>query len=506
MASVLGVSENDDDDVMICSVSLLEDYGGWVRCLHPDCAEDLDIEQLDSHQQSHADEEFARALQESEHVLISANERDYQFALSLQNQETTSTPDIMLSNGNVTANTHSTYTPPKSDTLLSNSSVSNSTHNNYTPAKPDSKPTNPYITSATHGSVARPNNGYQKRNNTIQSNFSCKPTKQSNTTPGSNIHTLSSLTQPVRSKGRGEGGYQSQTVNKLEELANKGNISSQDLHFKKLELMKNLSSGKDDLDSCTEGAVEGIRHSYSLFTPPWHFYLSLETPHFSYSLGDRGWGCGYRNIQMIIGSLLLSDVYRVVLNRVFNGNVPTVPRLQEMLDRAWKDGYDPQGAKDLGYKVRDTKTWIGATEAAVLFRSFGVKAEIADFLRPVGPDRTQSTLLQWVERFFKGSTSGRAGARDRPPLYLQHSGHSRTIVGWGQYKSNQYLTLLDPMTRPDRLRKCIRLKERELVWVLSRMSSHFTKPQYQIVYLNGLIESHRMEAYKVISPIERLTS
>ena len=493
MASMVEVSENDDD-VMICSVSLQEEYGGWVKCLHPGCTEELDIEQLESHEQSHLDEEFALALQESEHVLISANERDYQLALSLQNQETT--PDVMIYNRTVTPNTH--YTHAKPDTLQSNTNVFT------TPAKHDNKLTNPNVTSATYESVARPNNG-PKRDITTQSNFAYKPTRQSNTTPGSNIHTLSSVTSQVRGKGKGEGGYQTQTVKKLEELAYKGTISSQDLYFKKLELMENLSSGKDDLDSCTEGAVEGIRNSYSLFTPPWHFYLSLETPHFSYSLGDRGWGCGYRNIQMIIGSLLLSDKYRVVLNRLFNGNVPTVPRLQEMLDKAWKDGYDPQGAKDLGYKVRDTKTWIGATETAVLFRSFGVKAEVVDFLQPVGPNKISSTLLQWVERFFKGSTSGRMGATDRPPLYLQHSGHSRTIIGWSQYKSNQYLTLLDPMTRPDRLRKCVRLKERELVWVLSRMSSHFTKPQYQIVSFNGLIESHKIEAYKVISPIERLT-
>ena len=495
MASVLEVSENEDD-VIICSVTLLEEYGGWVKCLHPGCTEELDIEQLESHQQSHADEEFARALQESDDTLISANERDYELALSLQEQETTSTPDKLMSDGSVTPVTQSTYTPAKPDTLLSNNSAINSTHNNNTHAKCDSKPTNPNFTSATHGSVARPNNGYRKRDNTTQSNFTYKPTKQSYT-PGSNVHTLSSVTSPISSKGRGEGGYETQTVNKLEALAYKGTISSQDLYFKKLELMKNLSSGRDDLESCTKGAVESIRYSYSLFTPPWCFYLSLETPHFSYSLGDRGWGCGYRNIQMIIGSLLLNEKYKVVLSRVFNGNVPTVPRLQEMLDKAWKDGYDPQGAKDLGYKVRNTKTWIGAIEVAVLFRSFGIKAEVVDFLQPV-PNKPNVALLQWVERFFKGST-------DCPPLYLQHSGHSRTIIGWGQYKSNQYLTILDPMTRPDRIRKCVRLKERELVWVLSRMSSHFTKPQYQIVYVNGLIESHKIEAYKVISPIERLT-
>ncbi|KAI6646624.1 Zinc finger with UFM1-specific peptidase domain protein isoform X1 [Oopsacas minuta] len=458
MASLFG----DEDDVII---SLQEGYEGWVICQYPDCNQQVLIVQLEEHLLSHSatssdeisDLEFARALQESEDQLISAIEADYQLALSLQNQETT-----------------------------------------YTQAKPNTQLATADIAPRTYSSAAKPTN-YQTRGN---SNYSYKPSPYANIKPGSNIHSLSSVTSSVKGKGRGEGGYTAQTLNKLEQQANKGAITSVDLHFKKLEFMENLNSGKDDLNSCTEGVLQSMMHSYGLFSPSWSYYLSLDTPHFSYSLGDRGWGCGYRNIQMIIGSLLMSDKYRVVMNRTFNGNVPTVPRLQELLDEAWRAGYDPQGAKSLGYKVRDTKTWIGATEAAVLFRSFGVKAEVVDFIKPPGSGNTHARLIQWVEDYFKRST---CITTDLPPVYLQHSGHSRTIIGWSQYRSNKYLTILDPMTYPDKLRKCVQLKERELVWLLSRISSHFYKSEYQIVSITGLIESHKKESYKIISPIQRLT-
>lgn len=45
----------------------------------------------------------------------------------------------------------------------------------------------------------------------------------------------------------------------------------------------------------------------------------------------------------------------------------------EAIENCWKNGFDPEGAKQFGGKLRDTKGMIGATDAAALFRSFGIK-------------------------------------------------------------------------------------------------------------------------------------
>ena len=44
-----------------------------------------------------------------------------------------------------------------------------------------------------------------------------------------------------------------------------------------------------------------------------------------------------------------------------------------MIEGCWTKGFDPSGAKVFGSKLKDTKGMIGATDAAALFRSFGIK-------------------------------------------------------------------------------------------------------------------------------------
>lgn len=44
-----------------------------------------------------------------------------------------------------------------------------------------------------------------------------------------------------------------------------------------------------------------------------HVWLSADTDHFCASAGDRGWGCGYRNFQMLLSALLRLETYAGVL-------------------------------------------------------------------------------------------------------------------------------------------------------------------------------------------------
>ncbi|CAM9167695.1 unnamed protein product, partial [Hapterophycus canaliculatus] len=97
-------------------------------------------------------------------------------------------------------------------------------------------------------------------------------------------------------------------------------------------------------------------------------------------LRGSGFSCGYRNIQMLCSALMEWPEYRRVL---FGGSgcIPGIALLQCWIERAWADGYDPDGCEQLGGPgaLMGSETWIGATECATLLRSFGVKAEVIDF-------------------------------------------------------------------------------------------------------------------------------
>jgi len=45
-------------------------------------------------------------------------------------------------------------------------------------------------------------------------------------------------------------------------------------------------------------------------------WLAIDTDHYASTVGDAGWGCGYRNLQMLISTLLKMDMYKPVM---FNG-------------------------------------------------------------------------------------------------------------------------------------------------------------------------------------------
>lgn len=61
---------------------------------------------------------------------------------------------------------------------------------------------------------------------------------------------------------------------------------------------------------------------------------------------DQRFGCGYRNVQVAASYLLAQgSAYRSAL---FAGQgVPSVPSLQQWLEAAWRDNFDPEGAAQL---------------------------------------------------------------------------------------------------------------------------------------------------------------
>ncbi|KAL6629693.1 hypothetical protein ACP70R_029458 [Stipagrostis hirtigluma subsp. patula] len=275
--------------------------------------------------------------------------------------------------------------------------------------------------------------------------------------------------------------------------------------------------------------------------------------HQSLSSEDKGWGCGWRNIQMLSSHLLKQRPEARLVLFGGSGFVPDIPSLQRWLEIAWDKNFDTIGSSHFHNKVYGAKKWIGTTECATLFRSFGLRARIVDFdstessslpskngkcsvsqvrgpmdkfvikNNPPGSSselcredaenmRGRRVLVDWVWNYFASGCPDRLGTQrvtvsNKTPLYFQHQGHSRTIVGIQKKKGHhgsqdQYtLLILDPGHRTADLERSLRSK-RGWQSLVKRGVHTLKKPQYQLCYVDpGIADSEEMEQLKNIDSI-----
>lgn len=109
--------------------------------------------------------------------------------------------------------------------------------------------------------------------------------------------------------------------------------------------------------------------------------------YYATTYGDKGWGCGYRNLQMLISSLLQHTGYNELVYKAWSSglgsgsstknplrsSIPSISKLQKMIEWAWVQGFDTQGAEQLGGKLVNTRKWIGPTEVVILLSSLRIK-------------------------------------------------------------------------------------------------------------------------------------
>ncbi|XP_048881084.1 zinc finger-containing ubiquitin peptidase 1 [Brienomyrus brachyistius] len=291
----------------------------------------------------------------------------------------------------------------------------------------------------------------------------------------------------------GSGGYLRQAEKSMEKAVSRGHMTPVEFHRKKSEMMESLASGIDDCKTRTTGVMSALyKHYVRQGHDIVHVWLSAETDHFSCSEGDRGWGCGYRNYQMLQSSLQNMELYAPC---VTVGRVPNIPRVQALIEEAWQQGVDPQGASQFSNSLKGTRAWIGATEIFSLLTSLGIRAHIVDFPQPSGAKNTHPHLFEWVKKYFSCSASRGAKLPPRvvkttqPPLYLQHQGHSRSIVGIEQRRNGSLcLLLFDPGCPLEDMRRltCSNIAATALR-SLRKVPSHLVHKQYQIVAVEGVL-------------------
>ncbi|KAM7382363.1 hypothetical protein PAMP_002094 [Pampus punctatissimus] len=296
----------------------------------------------------------------------------------------------------------------------------------------------------------------------------------------------------------GSGGYRRQMERIMEKDVARGLMSPTEFHCKRAEMMESLASGVDDGRTRTQGLVRALYEYYQTECRDCaHVWLSADTDHFCSSAGDKGWGCGHRNFQMLLSSLHRIDTYSPFLQEKV---VPTIPRVQSMIEDAWKGGLDPQGASHFNQRLQGTRAWIGTTEIYVLLTSLGISARIIDFHQPTGPGDTHPRLFDWVKQYFcQSSRNSRLPPRliqtSLPPLYLQHQGHSRTIVGLEQKTNgNLCLLLLDPAASPsDTMKLLSRDTISSAIRHIRKFPSSLKHKQYQVVTVQGMLSAEEKQ-------------
>ncbi|GAA5837453.1 hypothetical protein JCM3766R1_000447 [Sporobolomyces carnicolor] len=252
----------------------------------------------------------------------------------------------------------------------------------------------------------------------------------------------------------------------------------------------------------TRGLLPVIRDALSSSNRSSHgktlvaYLANDQVEHIGTKFGDWGWGCGYKNLQMILSSAIHLPQYAALSRQLasLDGTdgsrtdevpIPTIPELQAIIESAWSQGFDPPGARHFHHKLVGSKRWIGTTEVFTALSFLGYRSRIVDFPKVKkgeidadgSSDGTHQTLIKWIVSYFSTNPSsdkrddaanepdkphdayaalfaaashdnhrrrGEDGgarvamtvSRSKQPLYLQHQGHSRTIVGIERMKSS----------------------------------------------------------------------
>ncbi|KAL4233294.1 hypothetical protein ACF0H5_007978 [Mactra antiquata] len=286
----------------------------------------------------------------------------------------------------------------------------------------------------------------------------------------------------------------------LERAVANGDITVVEYHERKNGFKYANSQGRDDGSSCTKGVIQRLQEYYRT---PTHgvskSWLCTTIDHYAASYGDKGWGCGYRNFQMLLSALMTDPLYSKILLNHGRPQMPSIPKIQRLIETAWEKGFDKQGCDQLGGRVVNTVKWIGATEIVATLSSLSVKCKLLDFHNPSGPNGTHPKLFEWVKHYFEKT------AAFKPPLYLQHQGHSRTIVGVEELKDKSIrLLIFDPSVRKKQMQLFHSIVNANLMRTLRKSLDNLKAKQYQIVAVVGILSEHEYKDHKTIQS-ERLS-
>ncbi|KAF5270661.1 hypothetical protein FQA39_LY01399 [Lamprigera yunnana] len=290
-----------------------------------------------------------------------------------------------------------------------------------------------------------------------------------------------------------QGNFREQSVTNMQRAVYAGEMSVSDYYERTLDLRAAESCGIDDSSSVTRNLVPHIRSFSNNSQNIVRTLTCTCVDHYASSYGDRGWGCGYRNAQMLISSLLTHTGYNDRLYKLWQdqkpprSSVPSISRLQNLIEQAWSQGFDIQGSEQLGSRLVNTRKWIGATEVVTLLSFLRIRCQLVDFHEPTGLNGSHPELFNWVLKYFENSIAGEF----TPPLYLQHQGHSRTIMGVEVHRDGTIVLLvLDPSHSPTQMGQLLDTScGMSAMRLLRKNDGSMKARQYEVVAVVGMIDN-----------------
>ncbi|XP_034274562.1 zinc finger-containing ubiquitin peptidase 1 isoform X1 [Pantherophis guttatus] len=299
----------------------------------------------------------------------------------------------------------------------------------------------------------------------------------------------------------GSGGYKQQSLKAMTKEVDFGRMQPSEYHRRKADMLESLALGVDDGKTKTSGITEALCQYYQNECKDIkHVWLSTGVDHFHCSFGDKGWGCGYRNFQILFSSLLRNNSYKDCLKDI--SPVPCIPKIQTQIEDAWKEGFDPQGASHFNSRLQGTKAWIGACEIYTLLTFLKLKCQIIDFHQPTGSSGTHPRLFEWVLNYYSSGkdSNGKVMSTSKPPIYLQHQGHSRTIVGIEERKNKSLcLLIFDPGCPSEEMQKLLKGIDGNNLKLFRRLPGGLKHKQYQIVSVDGVLTEEEKVARRQAS-------
>uniref|UniRef100_A0A1B0DGS9 Zinc finger-containing ubiquitin peptidase 1 n=1 Tax=Phlebotomus papatasi TaxID=29031 RepID=A0A1B0DGS9_PHLPP len=217
-----------------------------------------------------------------------------------------------------------------------------------------------------------------------------------------------------------QGNFREQSAAAMQRAVYAGEMSVADYYERQVGLRAAESHGIDDGTSCTKSVAPRVLSLSSSSPGVIKSLVCSAVDHYASSYGDKGWGCGYRNLQMLLSSLLQNTTYNEALYSAWGNQgpsrtaMPSISRLQVMVEAAWNQGFDVQGSESLGCKLQNTRKWIGATEVFTVLSWLRINCHFVDFHRPTSSDGRHPELFNWVLKYFEEPRV------HTPPLYLQH--------------------------------------------------------------------------------------
>ncbi|EXJ86478.1 hypothetical protein A1O3_03429 [Capronia epimyces CBS 606.96] len=177
------------------------------------------------------------------------------------------------------------------------------------------------------------------------------------------------------------------------------------------------------------------------------FYCSPEVRHVC-KMPKEGGFCGYRNIQMLISYIQGAGAPGA---EHFPGRVPSILKIQDMVEHAWDKGFNSNGRVETG-GIRMTRKYIGTPEAQALFMSLGIPCEAPAYGTTKDVEGCETMLCAVCEYLDDEQTKDnldKVVITNKPPIYFQHQGHSMTIVGVeSRVDGAVNLVVFDPMFNP----------------------------------------------------------